>query len=362
MPVSFYASTNDHTGYGNAVKNFSKAFSNSGIRTKFIFSGKDTYPTIRGLKNYNLESEIEFHLKIPNNIDYSSKNYKIGYFYWEADRLPDSWSNNIKKLNEIWAPCNLVKRVCQDAGFRGPIKIIPTPCENWISDQRINIPSPYSNNLLEDDVYKFYSIFQWHTRKGYKTLLRAYYNAFGKEDRVILILKVNPIKNTPEIIQNISQNILDIKSEFNLKYYPPIFLSTDIITKDEIRAVHNSFDCFVLPHHGEGWGMPICDAMLSGKQIITTKYGGVTEWLDNSSAHIIEHKMGPVRDMEWNQFYNKNQNWAYPNEEHLTALLKDVYLNNRQYTKKGELAKDIAKKFLIDPVASTIYEELRQFK
>lgn len=356
MPVNFCAPTNEFSGYGNAVKNFSKAFSMSGVRTRYMLTGNSVYATMKGLRSSNIKTDLDFYLHVPYYCKYNTHNYKIGYFYWEADKLPASWIANIKKLNEIWAPCELVKRACLEAGFNKKIRIVPTPCDDWTSDKKIFLKSPYSNEELEDDVYKFYSIFQWQNRKNYKTLLRAYYKAFDSNDKVLLIIK------TTQIDSDIDKSIFEIKKGLNLKYYPPVFISRDKLPVEEIRAIHNTGDCFVLPHHGEGWGMPIHDAMLQGKQIITTKYGGITEWLSNDSAHIINHKMGPVKGMEWNQFYNSGQNWAHPDEEHLVSLFKDVYKNHYLYGDKSIKAKKIAKDFTVEPISKVILKELASYK
>ena len=77
--------------------------------------------------------------------------------------------------------------------------------------------------------------------------------------------------------------------------------------------------------------MPIHDAMQAGKQIITTKYGGVTEYLTNESAHIIKHKLGPVSNMEWSRLYNSQQNWAYPGLTHMQGLMREVFENHDSY-------------------------------
>jgi hypothetical protein len=363
MPVNFYATMNDHTGYGNAVKNFSNSFLNSGIRTRLEFKGMGR---IKKTYNFGLSRTLDsdFYLQIPEYNFYAglNRNYRIGYFYWEADKLPESWGKSIKTLDEIWAPCNLVKEVCIDSGYNGEIKVVPTPCEDWESDKKLFIPAPGMNYNIDDSIYKFYSIFQWHSRKGYRTLLNSYYKAFNRGDRVILILKVNPIRPQESYIQKIKDEILEIKRKLNQQYYPPVYLIHGIVGLEEIRAIHNSADCFVLPHHGEGWGMPIHDAMLQGKQIITTKYGGITEWLSSSSAHIIEHKMGPVQDMSWNKYYNKKQNWAYPMEDHLVSIFRDVYLNHESYSNKGSEAKKIAKDFTINSISKVIYKNLLRFK
>lgn len=360
MPVRFFGPVNHGTGYGNAVINFAKAFSQSKIKTKFVIDtseqGKNLMKT---LNNFDGKTNIDFYLHCPPFSKHHSNAYKIGYFYWEADQLPRQWIHSINKVNELWVPCKLVRDACLRAKFRGPIKIIPTPCDDWIPEYKTEIPHQEIDNMvLNYDIYKFYSIFQWQNRKGFKVLLNSYYKTFTEYDKVILILKVNPLGLINSGVTQIRNDIIDIKKKLGLKFYPPVYLSTDIISKDLLNGLHLAGDCYVSSHHGEGWGMPIHDAMRFGKQIIVTKYGGVTEALDDNSAHIIKHTIGPVANMEWSNLYDNYQNWAYPSQNHLSNLFMDVYQNHKKYEFKGINAKEIADKMTIPCISRMIEDEL----
>jgi len=358
--VRFFGPLSNHTGYGNAVTNFAKAFSLSSVNTKFNFSNKaDKFSFLNQLNNYKGRTNIDFYIHCPPYNRHKSNAYKIGYFYWEADRLPKNWSRSLHKVNELWVPCNLVKDACVRARFKGPIKIVPTPCNDWETEDFIDVPSDFSDEyVVGDNVYKFYSIFQWQNRKGWRTLLSSYYKAFSESDNVILILKVNSLNITGYTKDLIKLDILDLKRKLNLRYYPPVFLAKDVIPSRQIKALHNTGDCYVSSHHGEGWGMPIHDAMRMGKQIIVTKYGGVTEYLDNTSANIIKHTMGPVSGMEWSSLYGSYQNWAHPSSGHLIKLFVDVYANHKSYSAKGERAKVIAESMSVQEISKIITKEL----
>lgn len=360
MSVRFFGPVGDSSGYGVAVTNFAKAFSRSDVLTKFSFNANTfSKRVLKDLKQYEGNTTVDFYLHCPPYNKHQSKAYKIGYFYWETDRLPRYWARDIKQVNELWVPCNLVKDACMRARFPGPIKVIPTPCSEWTEEDKIHIPSSFSNDfVLNEEVYKFYSVFQWQNRKGFDILLNAYYKAFNNEDRVLLILKVNPLNIGNYTENKIKMDILDLKRKLNLKYYPPVYLSTEIVPSNYIKMLHNTGDCYVSPHHGEGWGMPIHDAMRMEKQLIVTQYGGVTEYLDNNSAHIIKHKIGSVGGMEWSPLYSPDQNWAHPSIYHLSALFRDVYENNKNYVKKGVRAREIAETMTIDSVAKIISGEL----
>jgi glycosyltransferase involved in cell wall biosynthesis len=363
MPVRFFGPLSSHSGYGNAVKNFALAFSRSDVPTKFVLSSsskKSTEDFIGELNNYGGKCDTDFYLHCPPyNRHKSRAKHKIAYFYWEADTLPNNWGRSLSKMNELWVPCNLVRDACRKAKFQGQIKVVPTPCDDWSTSKNAVLPADFSNKyVVSDDVYKFYSVFQWQNRKGYRELISSYYRTFTDRDNVLLVLKVNALNIPGHTKDMIKPDILAIKRRLNQKYYPPVYLMTDIIPTSSVRALHNSADCYVAPHHGEGWGMPIHDAMKAGNQIIATKFGGITEFLDDSSAHIIKHSLGPVTDMGWTPLYGKYQNWAYPSTRHLSALLRDVYENHNIYKNKADEAKKIAESMTIDAVSKIISKEI----
>lgn len=357
-PVRFFGPIGEASGYGQAVANFAEAFHKSGIPTQYHFAS-NKMKLIRHLNNYSGQTEIDFYLHCPPYNRHKSRNYKIAYFYWEADRLPSAWARSLKEVNEIWAPCELVKNACRLAGFTGKINVVPTPVKEFELNHKISIPSNFSKKLiLSDDVFKFYSIFQWHERKGYKELLRAYFSEFSASDNVVLILKVNPLNVGINTMSKINQDIDKIKKYLGNKEFPLLYVSKKILPVEDIYALHNISHCYVSPHHGEGWGMPIHDAMFAGKQIITTQFGGVTEYLDKDSAHLIDYELKPVSGMEWSNLYNSYQNWAYPNVKHLSILMREVYQNYAQYNILGENAKKVAKVMNIDGIAELIKEKI----
>jgi glycosyltransferase involved in cell wall biosynthesis len=363
--IRFFGRPQMKSGYGNAVVNMCLALSRSKTPVRFeIEKGKKLFK--EELNNFKGNPKIDLYLQTPPFDKHKTNNYKIGYFYWEADTLPKIWAKDIKKnINELWVPCELTRSACLKSGFRGPIEILHTPCNIDVVFSKVEIPAPMTKDfVLSDDTFKFYSVFQWHERKGYNELLRAYYKEFDENDNVVLILKVNPIKNTSNNILKIKSDILKIKRMANKKALPKVYLITDYINRDALIGLHRLCDAFVLPHHGEGWGMPIHDAMLCDSQIITTKFGGITELLNDDNAFIINHDIRPVKSMRWNPWYHSYQKWAYPKIAHLRVLMRDVFENKKEYLYKTQKAKALAKSLDISSCSLRIEEILskKRFK
>ena len=132
---------------------------------------------------------------------------------------------------------------------------------------------------------------------------------------------------------------------------------TDIIDFNKINGLHKHADCYVSPHRGEGWGLPIHDAMHFEHHIIVTKFGGITELLNSNNANIIRHDMSKVSNMDWSpHVYKSFQKWANPSSQHLSTLMRDVYRNRAsdRYSGKIKNAKMLADSMSVGSISRKI--------
>lgn len=347
IDLEFFGKIAENTGYGIATRNMIESLRMLDVNMKLSVDG--------ALREKRwLDPYIQIHMQCPPLkrvfSDHMNSKYKIGYFYWEADRLPRQWKRSIASLNEVWAPCQLVKDCLIKEGFSGPIEIVPTSAKTCGEIINFNISINNSNVFLSKNIFKFYSIFQWNERKGWRELLGAYLDEFSSKDNVVLIIKTRVLKGNVEQIKN---DILTLKRMLNKKDFPMLYLITNDITEGEINGIHQYADCYVSPHHGEGWGMPIHDAINFKNELIITKFGGITEFLDESSANIIKHTMGPVKNMKWCPFYGSYQSWANPSKKALMKLMRKVYLSDRDEFKINN-AYNIVNSFDIEGVSKII--------
>jgi glycosyltransferase involved in cell wall biosynthesis len=344
MNVIFIGHKSD-SGYGQATESFKKSFQE-------IKDFNINYYIPGDLVNYdkNIIYDVEFIIGPPPFERQRKGKYRIIYFYWETDLLPDSWASNILDSDEIWAPCNLVKDVCIKSGYKKNIKIIPTPSMASTEYKNIKLKNNFSNLFINPNYYKFYSIFQWQPRKGYDELLSSYLEEFKNGEETILILKTNLISGLSE--QDIINYIKKKKTYINSK--AKIFLITKYLSNIDIFSLHKYSDCFILPHYGEGWGMPIHEAAVFGNPIITTKYGGITDFIDNN-VYWIDYKMESVKNMEWNNVYSSKQNWAKPSIISIKDNLRFAF-NNK--IKKSYGFND----FSIKQISNKIKERLHEIK
>ena len=364
--VNFHGIGRPGSGYGDACINIAKAFSLTNIDLNFNLSKFKTIAESAKLKSCDAVGDINFYVGPPPYKNMSEDKYNIIYFYWEADRLPAYWGKFILKADEIWAPCKLVESACRRAGFSKKIRIVPTPYDKLANSKgyTLDIPSEISDKyFVGDNVFKFYSIFQWHHRKGPDILLNSYWKTFGRHDNVILILKVNALNLPGHTIDDIRSDISSIKIKLNLNYYSPVYVIDSTLPKKYIEALHNYSDCYISPHRGEGWGMPIGDAISYKNPVIITKYGGISDYLNQSNSAIIKHRLTHVKNMSWSpNIYNKSQRWAEPSVNSASELMRDVYENFDKYKIKAGRARSIISGFSIDSVSKIISENICQIK
>jgi glycosyltransferase involved in cell wall biosynthesis len=360
--IRVFGNPQKYTGYGNATFNLGSALSESSVKTRFEFWGPNA-SCVNNFNNFNGAPEIDLYIQTPPFSGHRSNNYKIGYFYWEADALPKVWAKDIRtSVNELWVPCNITASACRKAGFKGPIEILPTPAKIEGSLEAVQFPSELSREfVLSENIFKFYSIFQWNERKGYNQLLRGYLEEFSSKEDVILILKVNPIKHAGHGLNRIKADIIKAKTAIGRKKsdLPKIFVITDNLSHGAIAGIHNACDAFVLPHRGEGWGMPIHDAMMYGSHIIVTKYGGITEYLTDENSFIIDHEIKPVKPMSWNPWYESHQRWAYPSTFSLKKNMRDLYAGRERFSSKLDSASKLINLFTIEKCSKNVENILK---
>jgi len=333
--INFHVISQDiNVGYGKATTNMLEVFRKTGHTINVILPGRQ-----------GPIADIDLFLRPPPWISKTSKR-KIAYFYWEAIPLPTPWASVINSVDEIWAPCPLVAECCKLAGFRGPIHIVPTPA---MPVDITSVPMLEMDDIPKDS-FIFYSISQWHNRKGWNELISAYFDEFSSDDNVSLIIKTNPINSSMRHI--ITEDISKIKSQFASKKTAKLVVIPSIISEQELLSIHRSGHCYVAPHHGEGWGMPIHDAIMFGKQIIATKFGGVIECLEDECFHPIPFSMVPVTGMEWNRAYDTYQKWAQPDVSKLKGIMRDVFTNYKSYIWKNMLINKNINELSFDSIVS----------
>lgn len=285
--------------------------------------------------------------------------YNIGLVVWETEQYPKHKVEACNIMNEIWTASEWNKKVLIDNGVTKPVFVVP-------HTQNLSAKKDTKNWLVVEhnpEQFIFYSIFQWHERKNPFGLIKAFYYTFEKEDNVILVLKTSPIILVNKKINDIRNDITAIKQGMHLNYYPSIKLITDELPEWKINAIHEQGHCFVLPHRGEGWGLPAQEAMIHNSYVITTGYSGCTEFAKPEFCDLLDYRLQPGM-IEWSTYIGKHL-WADPDILQLSKKMRAIYDAWKTkgeawevYKEKMRLAREYQQRFDWMSVGNLIKERL----
>lgn len=356
--VAWNSIVNFHSGYAVSAKNLMLSLDKKNVNVcyKYVYGSGTPFPIDEPEMSDNYIINIIRERKFDNNLpqivygqgDVFYKNtgkYKIGFTMLETTGVPKEWVRQANMMDEVWVPSHFNAETFINSGVTVPIYVIPLGVD-------CNFFNPQIKSYKNHSKYTFLSIFEWGERKAPEILLRAYTKAFKNTDDVILICKV--INNDPSI--DINKEI----SKINLPNNGPdiIFLYNQKIADYQMPTLYQSADCFVLPTRGEGWGMPVLEAMACGLPTIATGWSALTDFFNDELGYVLNIK-GLV-DAEAKCPYYEGFQWADPDEEHLIHLMKYVYNNQREAHDKGMRAAEIVKKeWTWDRAADKIIDRLR---
>ena len=154
-------------------------------------------------------------------------------------------------------------------------------------------------------------------RGGIQYLLKAFTNEFTKNDDVRLLVKLNPSYLYPGWDLNNELNKLNLKMEDVAE----IKIEMNYMTDKELNNFYNDGDIFISPTMGEAFNIPCIEAMACGLPVITTNFGGQTDYVNESNGWLID---GEMVDVNWDLNY-EGVRWFKPNVQELQKVMRNIY-------------------------------------
>jgi glycosyltransferase involved in cell wall biosynthesis len=251
----------------------------------------------------------------------------VFYSVWETDRLPLPYCCNLGFADQIWIPTRWGASVLANSGVN-PLKIRTVP-EGV--DTAIFRPGPSRDRAHQ--TFEFLFVGKWEERKGIKTLLSAFTSEFQPSEPVRLTLNCGYDRMLGFSVDDlVRQQLAGSHSVSRIRINPRL-------DQTELISLMQTADAFVLPTRGEGWGLPILEAMACGLPVIVTNHGGHLEFCNEGNAHLINVKsMVHARDphffpppIDWGC-------WAEPDIGHLRRIMRSVVSNPQPLANKSDQA------------------------
>jgi len=261
----------------------------------------------------------------------NTSSYLIGRYMFEMDTVHKQWMQQCRdELDEVWSPSTwFADQLAAQGVPRNKVQVMPESLDVNMLDPLIWAPI----NLPRRRKYAFVSVFKLEDRKGWRELLQAYVQEFSGDDDVSLYIHTTSLDLSyrSDTVMTIFYNYLHDELKVTKKKYPdldPALPHFEVMGKhmsiNEMVRLYRSVDAFVLPSHGEGWGLPYMEAMAMALPVIATNWSGMTEFMNPSVALLLNYSIAPVvSSSDWVH----GSNWALPDVPQLQRLMRLLVKN-----------------------------------
>ena len=267
---------------------------------------------------------------------------KIAYTVWETDRMDDKFFKRLLEYDELWVPSAWQKECAIEQGY--PADLVNVVPEGVKADC---VPNP--NEKPDDSIFTFCLMGTWGHRKSTNEILQCFVELFGNDPKVQLIVSIDtPYStdglSTKERLENMGWgdiNNIIIKSFPDRESYVKI-----------LQTSHVFLSC----SRGEGWNIPLIEAMACGTPAVYSDCSGQTEFAQgkgvpvrilgkelahaNHPGHYFSPDFGHLKDkMRYCKDHYDSLKEAALRESH--EIRKKFSWDNAAHIAKGYLARHI---------------------
>ncbi len=240
---------------------------------------------------------------------------------WEYGSVPKLWVELMSTVvDEVWVPSSYVR----DCYIRSGV-----PAERvYVVPNGVN-PEVFHPDVPPLDLgptlrgrFKFLFVGGTLWRKGIDLLLQAYRAAFDRSDDVCLVIK--GVGGQGVYRGNEWGRVIAEYAAQRDK--PPIVYMDRDLPPAHLARLYTACDCLVHPYRGEGFGLPIAEAMACGLPVIVTNYGAALDFCDPRTAYLIPAVERRLLTRRVGPLEAAGPLWvAEPDVEALAQLMRRVY-------------------------------------
>ncbi|MFZ5647347.1 MAG: glycosyltransferase family 4 protein [Bacillota bacterium] len=350
MQIVWKAAFFDITGYGSAARGYALSLDRLGVNIRLIPAGKGSPKKIAPEAGENVlrlmerppdpvSETIFVRQSIPNLFEREGF-FSIGVTAWETTGIHRLWRDWCNTMDAVGVPSRMNVWAFARSGVYKPVELL-----RYGVDDLFISPGEYRDPLkgLKTPPFRFLSIFEWIHRKGYDVLIRAFLEEFSSDDGVCLVIKTG-FDGSRAFNKKVSGDMRRLNNMYGPRgYSPPVFLLSEEMTPAEMLNLYRSCQCFVLPSRGEGAGLPFLEAGSLGMPVISTGWGGQTDFLDNNNSFPVEFHLTPVTAQSHCPYYLPDQKWAEPSVADLKAKMRWVLENYGLALERGSLLRSLVR-------------------
>jgi glycosyltransferase involved in cell wall biosynthesis len=264
----------------------------------------------------------------------------IGYMAWESTAVPQSLHSGIRMVDEVWTPSAFSATGLRTATSRDvhvvPHAFLPEEAAALLGqDRAIDDAGPFTVLAIADAHSGLH-------RKNVTGTLAAFERAFGGDRSYRMVLRIRNFAHVTDLARQGNPEAHELLSRIAASRNVEIVSGE--MTRAEVLELYAKAHCYLSLHRSEGFGYTMAEAMMAGVPVVATGYSGNLDYMDDSTALLVDFDETAIRPGEY-LFWAPGMQWANPSVEHAAELLREVAADRAGSRARAERARtDVAER------------------
>lgn len=268
-----------------------------------------------------------------------------------------------RQFDEVWVPSEFNRQTFVEAGVRASkVRVVPEAIDLGAWDPSKVKPASAGEGEEGGEVrpYRFLSVFKMEDRKNWKMLVEAFMREFDAAEPVRLVIKTRPcgwcgyshpgqaVRRFAEELEGRREGAVEGAAA---RVGSQLLVQEEEVNMEQLRSIYAAADAFVLPSHGEGWGLTLMESMAMALPTVGTGWSGNLAFMDE--AHSI------LLDVDRMEQGFEHLDWAVPSIATLRGAMRGLMLQPEAGRELGQRARaHIAEHFGREPVSAIVKARL----
>ncbi|MGV3524141.1 MAG: glycosyltransferase family 4 protein [Candidatus Sericytochromatia bacterium] len=277
---------------------------------------------------------------------------------WDYGLAPQQRVARAEQMDEIWVPSQFcVESYVRSGVPRSQLHVMPSAV-----DTEVYSPSGPVKELPTDKSFRLLYVGGSLPRKGIDLLLSAYLEAFGPEDDVCLVIKDHGSHGQYAA----SSLYAEICARTGRADQAEVLIyNDDFWSEADLSALYRACQVYVHPYRGEGFGLPILEAMACGLPCVIPAGGPAPEFCPPSASWQIPVNTHFLRRTPFpDPSYFKEETrlpsfYIEVRRQALISCLQSLPQQREACQRKGQAARAAALAYAWEPIVTRIDARLR---
>jgi glycosyltransferase involved in cell wall biosynthesis len=305
--------------------------------------------------------DYQVHVGIPNEFTKKAARSVCVTAGIETDRVSSDWLMKTHQgLDKLIVPSNHAKEGFIKTSYEVhntqtdqkmllscncPVDVIPYPVKDI---------KPEHLKFEVDTKFNFLSVALLGPRKNLERMIRWFMEEF-KNDDVGLILKTARTSGSTMDKMITRDHLKSTLEPFKTTDHKcKVYLLHGDLSEEEVHSlyVRDDVHAYLTATHGEGYGLPVFEAVYSGLPVVATDWSGHLDFLsgDTKENNKVKNKKLFARvdydlnkipeSVIWKNILVKDSQWAYPKEASFKRQMRNMFKNYGMYKKWASSLKE----------------------